>query len=199
MYQDSTNGSLGKAALGDLVTLPDGDVSTARCIVDLPTKIGTMERFIICGEMKTLLSVPISTISTIVGVYHPVKTYKDALDKAEVLCKGAAAYLAPHLELREGGLGEIFWYVISVPWSLDPAVITVRSGEEYILWVRSSEITEGSVEVMHMSVGQERADIKTVTREAAVVMPHQVPDIADIPTPAPQEAPLRKEAPVRTR
>lgn len=143
-----------------------------------------MIRFIICGEMQFLLGVPESDFGK-VGVYQPMKTHPEVLKEAEILYNGAAAYLAPHLELRAGGLGEIMWYAISVSWSLDPAIITIRSGEEYILWVKSAEYSESSLEILHMTAEDPLLQGKVVVRESATVMPHYVPNINDVPVPEP--------------
>lgn len=173
---EDSNTPLADIALGDVVVLPDGRSMTARSKAVLPTPVGSMAGFVICGEMEVLLSTPSASAAPI-NLYVPLDYFPFEQAQARVAAEGAASYWAPHLPALRGAMGEILWRVVEVRGSVDPAVVVYR-GAEVIVFIRVSFFASSSLKVLCM-----RRDVSNdvdATRHSSIVRapgaPVEVPE-----------------------
>lgn len=167
--------------LGDIVVLPDGRGLTARSKVVLPSVVGSMAGFVLCGELEVLLSIPTSATAPI-NVYVPVD-YVPELASSRTVHEGAASYWAPHLPSITGAMAEILYRVVEIRGSVDPVVIVYR-GVEVIVFIRTTFAHPSDIKVLYMP--RTDANDYDVTRHAATVdAPVAVPDAPrrHLPTP----------------
>lgn len=163
---------LSETQLGDIVVLPDGRSLTARAKAVLPSLVGSMAGFVICGEMEVLLSIP-PTVSAPINVYVPVEHLPASLTNSRTVFEGAVSYWAPHLPSATGAMAEILYRVVEVRGSVDPIVIVYR-GAEVIVFIRTTFAYSSDIKVLYMP--RSESNDYDVDRHAAIVdVPVSVP------------------------
>lgn len=164
-FQPNPNLPLADVGLGDVVVLPDGRAMTARTKVGLPSPVGSMAGFVICGEMEVLLSTPVS-IEGPINIYVPIDYFPFEESQARTAAQGAANYWAPHVPALRGAMGEILWRVVEIRGSIDPIVIVYR-GDEVIVFIRVSFTAASGLQVLYMR--RDESNDVDVVRHAALV------------------------------
>lgn len=139
---------LAHLALGDVVVLPDGRGMTVRARVDLPAPVGSMNGFVIAGELEVLLSAPTRNESPVL-VYVPIDYLPEAAERARTAYEGVMNYWAPHLPALSGAMGELLYRVVSIRGSVDPIVIVYR-GPEVIVFIRAAYANGDDLRVLYM-------------------------------------------------
>jgi hypothetical protein len=168
-------------ALGDVITLPDGDSLIASARVELKVPLGSMSGFIVAGELEVLLSLPATDgQSLLIYSRHP----RIPENTHRVLAEGLMNYWAPHLPPLQGAMGEIRYRLVAVRGSIHPVVIIYR-GSEVAVFIHSGHVGAGDLEVLTMHRG-DTADIDIVRTKARVVarVPVSVPEPAYAAQPA---------------
>jgi hypothetical protein len=151
-------------ALGDVITLPDGDSLVASARVELPTTLGSMAGFIVAGELEVLLSLPATDgQSMLTYSRHP----RIPENTHRVLAEGLMNYWAPHLPPIQGAMGEIRYRLVSLRGSIHPVVIIYR-GTEVVVFIHSGHVNTTDLEVTSMHRG-DTTDIDIVRTTAKVV------------------------------
>lgn len=172
---------LSRAALGDLVELPDGRSATVRAVMArLSHPVGPMSGFVLAGEIgpqAVLLGLP-AVVGGQVLVYAALdRVPAHAMDAVEVT-SGVMTYWAPHLPGMSGAMGQLGFKVCAVRGQNEPMVLVWR-GRELVVFVLAGVCSPAEVSVQ--ALRRDSATEAPVTRVAAAVT---TPDRA---TPAPQQ------------
>lgn len=164
---------LAEARLGDLVVLPDGRSLSVRARASLPTPVGSMAGFVLCGEFEVLLGTP-SSAAAPVDVYVPLPKMPESVKQARVVQEGAATYWAPHLPALKSAMSELLYRIVEVRGQVDPVVIVWR-GKEPVVFVRASFADPDDLDVKQMPDEEVIGDVR---RESAVTSSGGISDDA---------------------
>lgn len=157
--------ALSDTVLGDVVVLPDGRALTVRSRVDLPVQIGSINGFVLMGELEALLGFPPLDADPFL-VYQPVPYLPVDPSRCRLAAEGVTRYWAPHLPAASGAMGEVAYRVLEVRGQLDPVVIVYRSSE-MVVFVRTAIAFGNDLKVLAMD--RPLSDSDPVARHAAFV------------------------------
>lgn len=161
-------------ALGDIVTLDDGRTMSVRSKVEIAIPVGAMAGFVLLGELEMLLSIPALSGAPL-AIYLPIERFPVPADHSRSAAEGAARYWAPHLPALGQAMGEIYYRVIEIRGTADPAVIIYR-GPEAVVFVRTGYTFTDALDVLALprDAANEHVPVERHVAEVDVV-PSYVP------------------------
>lgn len=184
------NLALVKSLPGDIIILPDGARKTLRARIDLAPPIADVASVLIAGDIAVhdarLMTLPAAGAE--IGVYAWVPELPPGMSIGSELAHGATSYLAPHLEYRSGGQGELQWRLVTVRGAHEPAVITFVSGSRQI-WIHVGTLDSSELQVQVMERASLDEHAHAVVRETSRSLPTHRP--INVPIPAEVEQPLK--------
>ena len=131
-YTDFSN-----AKLGDIIQLPDGEISTIRSIIRLPENFYETDLILIMGELDFILALSAKKPETI-SIYKKINYIPPNLISR---FEGACRYWAPHLPSYSDAMGELLYRILENREEKEMLIVLYRGEEALPFRVSSNKNT----------------------------------------------------------
>jgi len=155
--------SLPSFSLGDIVTLNQRESLTVRAVIELPEKLGKIERFLLLGEFKLIIGLGADQGK----IYQEIYTLTPKVPSGgRVLFEGASNYISPNLALTTGATGEVLFRVILTTEAFKPTIIFYRGSEPIVFNFKTNV---NKIEIEHLIIPKKFTTKEVLNRYAALI------------------------------